>query len=189
MDPGTSANPKESAADTFAALHGLALRGAVRQLPEASDGLVRDGLVRSTSNGYELTELGHRQHRALFEIERQRIDLGLLEMAYARLPGLTRRLRDLSVDWDAGDEPARGRMVGRLCAIIDEVELILRRSAAVAPRFASYGPRLDTAKYLLLDSDQRYAFGSEVESILTVWREMTEDYLQTLGCGHDEDDL
>ena len=189
IDPGTSANPKESATDTFAALHTLALRGAVRQLPEESDGLVRDGLVRSTSGGYELTEIGHRRHRALFEGERRSIDLGLLEMAYARLPRLTRRLRDLSFEWEANDELTRRQMVGPLCAIIDEAELILRRSAAVAPRFASYGARLDTAKYLLVDSDQRYAFGSEVESVLTVWREMTEDYLQTLGCGHDEDDL
>jgi hypothetical protein len=189
IDPGTSASPKESATDTFAALHTLALRGAVRHLPEESDGLVRDGLVRPTSGGYELTEIGHRRHRALFESERQSIDLGLLEMAYSRLPGLTRRLRDLSFEWEANDELTRGLMVGPLCAIIDEVELVLRRSAAVAPRFASYGPRLDNAKYLLLDSDQRYAFGPEVESVLTVWREMTEDYLQTLGCAHDEGDL
>ena len=189
MGPGTSANPKESATDTFATLHSLALRGAARQLPEEPGSLIREGLVRPTSKGYELTELGHRRHRALFEGERRSIDLGLLEMAYARLPGLTRRLRDLSVDWQAGDEPARGRMVGRLCAIIDEVELILRRSAAIAPRFASYRRRLDAAKYLLLDSDLRYAFETGVQSILTVWREMTEDYLQTLGCAHDEDDL
>jgi hypothetical protein len=189
IDPGTSANPKGSASDTFAALHSLALRGAVRKLPEESDGLVRDGLICSTSGGYELTEIGHRRHRALFEGERLSIDLGLLEMAYARLPGLTRRLRDLSVEWEASDEPTRRRMVGRLCAIIDEAELILRRSAAIAPRFSSYRRRLDAAKYLLVDSDLKYAFGSEVESILTIWREMTEDYLQTLGCAHDEDDL
>lgn len=189
IEPGTSANPKESANDTFAALHSLALRGAVRQLPEKSDGLVQDGLVRSTSDGYELTELGHSQHRALFEIERRRIDLGLLEMAYARLPGLTRRLRDLSFEWEAHDEVTRGQLVGRLCAIIDDAELILRRSAVIAPRFSSYRRRLDAARYLLVDSDQRYAFGSGVESILTVWREMTEDYLQTLGCAHDENDL
>ena len=189
IDPGTSANPNESATDTFAAVHSLALRGPVRQLPDESGGLLREGLVRSTSEGYELTEIGHRRHRALLEGERRSIDLGHLEMAYARLPGLTRRLRDLWVEWDANDEPPHGQMVGRLCAIIDEAELILRRSAAVAPRFSSYRRRLDAAKYLLLDSDLQYAFGSGVESILIVWREMTEDYLQTLGCGHDEDDL
>jgi hypothetical protein len=189
VDPGTSANSKESAPGSFAALHSLALRGAVRQLPEESDSLLRDGLVRSTSAGYELTESGHRRHRALFERERRSIDLGHLEMAYARLPGLTRRLRDLWVEWEANDEPPHGQMVGRLCTILDEAELILRRSAAVAPRFSSYQRRLDAARYLVLDSDLQYAFGTGVESILIVWREMTEDYLQTLGCAHDEDDL
>jgi hypothetical protein len=185
----TGARPEDLTDGTFTPLHCLALRGTLPQLPAGSDGLVRVGLVRPTSDGYELTGLGHRRHRALFEAERRSLDLGLLAMAYARLPALTRRLRDLSVEWEANDEPARRRMVGRLCGIVDEVELILRRSAAVAPRFASYAPRLDTAKYRLLDSDLEYAFGSGVESILTVWREMTEDYLQTLGCAHDEDDL
>jgi hypothetical protein len=76
-----------------------------------------------------------------------------------------------------------------LCEIVDKVELILRRSAAVAPRFASYMPRLDAAKRRLLDSDLEYALGSGIESIVTGWREMDEDFLQTLGHAHDVDDL
>jgi hypothetical protein len=175
--------------ETFSVLHSLALRGALAELPEGSDGLVREGLIRATPVGYELTASGHRRHRALLEIERQTLDLGLLAMAYARLPAVTRRLRELSLEWEASDQPSRRQMVARLCEIVDEVELTLRRSSAVAPRFASYGPRLAFARSRLLDSNLEYALGAGVESILTVWREMNEDFLQTLGCAHDPDDL
>jgi hypothetical protein len=177
----TQAQTKELTHDTFGVLHSLALRGSLAELPEGSDGLVREGLVNSASEGYELTALGHQRHRALLETERRTLDLGLLAMAYAGLPAVTRRLRDLSLEWEANDEPDRLPMVGRMCGIVDEAELILRRSAAVVPRFASYGPRLAAAKCRLMDSQLEYAVGPRVESILTVWREMTEDYLQTLG--------
>jgi hypothetical protein len=179
----------ELANETFSVLHGLALRGAVAELPEGSDRLVRDGLIRATPVGYELTAPGHRRHRALLEIERQTLDLGLLEMAYARLPAITRRLRELSIEWETSDQPTRRQMVARLCAIVDEVELTLHRSSAVAPRFASYGPRLAAARGQLLDSKLEYPLENGVEAILTVWREMNEDFLQTLGCAHDPDDL
>ena len=130
-----------------------------------------------------------RRHRALLEIERQTLDLGLLEMAYARLPAITRRLRELWIEWETSDQPTRRAMVAQLCAIVDEVELTLHRSSAVAPRFASYGPRLAAARSQLLESKLEYQLEGGVEAILTVWREMNEDFLQTLGCAHDPDDL
>jgi hypothetical protein len=186
---GAGAEPTDVADDTLTMLHCLALRGALSELPEGCEGLFREGLVRSSPGGYELTALGHRRHRALFETERRTLDLGLLAMAYARLPAVTRRLRDLSMEWECSDEPVRGRMVGRLCEIVDDVELILRRSAAVAPRFASYHPRLAAAKSRLLDADLEYSLGPGVDPILTVRREMHEDSLQTLGRAHDPDEL
>jgi hypothetical protein len=186
---GGGAAPHGPASNAFAVVHSLALRGVLAHLPEGSDALVQSGLVRSTSGGYELTALGHRRHRALLEIERRALDLELLEMTYERLPAVTRRLRDILTEWEAGSELARRRLVGRLCSAVDAAELILGRSAAVAPRFASYKPRLDAARNRLLDDELEYTHGPGLESILAVWREMTEDYLQTLGLAHDVDDL
>jgi hypothetical protein len=177
------------ASDTFTVLHSLAIRGTVSHLPEGSDALVQSGLIRSTSGGYELTALGHGRHRGLLEIERRALDLELLEMTYELLPAVTRRLRDILIEWEAGDEPGRRRLVGRLCSAVDAAERTLGRSAAVAPRFASYKPRLDAARNRLLDGELEYAHGPDLESILAVWREMNEDYLQTLGLAHDVDDL
>jgi hypothetical protein len=125
----------------------------------------------------------------LLETERRTLDIGLLSVAYARLPPVTRRLRDLLLEWEANDEPGRRPLVGKLCGIIDEAEPILRRSATVAPRFASYWPRLAAARSRLLESQEPSALGPDVESILTVWREMNEDYLQTVGYAHEQVDL
>jgi hypothetical protein len=180
---------RDDVRDAFAVVHSLALRGTLPQLPHGADALVREGLIQRTLTGYELTPPGHSRHRALLETERRTLDLGLLSMAYARLPAVTRRLRALLLEWEANDEPARRRMVSQVCAIVDEVELILRRSAAVAPRFGSYGPRLAAARSRLLDGDQEHVLGPGIDSILTVWKEMSEDYLQTLGCGHSTEDL
>ena len=48
--------------------------------------------------------------------------------------------------------------------------------------------RLAAARSGLLDSDLDYAVGEGVDSILTIWREMNEDFLQTLGRAHDQDE-
>jgi hypothetical protein len=189
LDGGTSAARRDVANDTFTVVHSLALRGTLQQLPPEADGLVQEGVVRSTPDGYELTALGHRRHRVLLENERLTLDLGRLSMAYARLPAVTRRLRDLMLEWEANDDPDRRPAVGQLCRIIEEADPILRRTATVAPRFAGYWPRLAAARSRLLDSEAPVAFGSRVESIVTVWREMNEDYLQTLGRAHEQVDL
>jgi hypothetical protein len=175
--------------DAFAAVHSLALRGALGHLPDGAVGLVDAGLIRSTPSGYELTELGHRRHRALLGLERRTLDLGLLEIAYARLPAFTHRLREISLEWAAADGDPRRRLIPRLCELVDDVELTIRRSSAVAPRFAAYLTRLQAARARLLGGELDYAVSDGVDSILTIWREMNEDFLQTLGCAHDQDDL
>jgi hypothetical protein len=185
----TSAARPADTTNTFIAVHSLALRSTLARLPEGSDSLLAAGLIRSAPDGYELTELGHRRHRALLEIERRTLDLGLLEMAYAQLPTVTHRLRELSVEWRATEEDRRGRLIPGLCALVGDVELIIRRSSAVAPRFASYLKRLETARSRLLGGQLDYAVGDDVDSILAIWREMNEDYLQTLGCARDQGEL
>ena len=180
---------REPETGTFVVVHGLALRGTLERLPAGSEGLVQAGLVHSTAEGYALTPLGHRRHRALLEMERRTFDLTFLEMAYAPLPAVTARLFELAAEWQAEDDPRRRRLVDRICAIAEAGELIVRRSAAIAPRFANYVSRLESAKRRLLSGNLEYAVGRRVESILTVWVEMNEDYLQTLGCASDRNDL
>ena len=172
--------------DVFPTVHVLALRGSLRQLPGDSHEFEAAGLVRSTPDGFTLTEAGHRHHRALFEQERAALDIGLLGIVYERFPALALRLKALESCWSGIDEAGRRRkLVPELVSILDDMEPILRRSAELAPRFGTYIGRLRDAKLRLTHGDLEYAFDDGVESINTVIRELHEDYLQTLGRGYD----
>jgi hypothetical protein len=169
-------------------VHVLALRGSLKQLPGDSDEFEAAGLVRSTPDGFTLTDAGHRHHRALFEQERAALDIGLLGIVYERFPAVARRLKTLESRWYRTDDAARRKLVRELGVIVDDMEPILRRSAKVAPRFGTYIPRLRDAELRLTGGELDYAFDQRVESIHTVMRELQEDYLQTLGRGYEQDE-
>jgi hypothetical protein len=171
--------------DVFPTVHVLALRGSLRQLPGDSDEFEAAGLVRSTPDGFTLTEAGHRHHRVLFEQERAALDIGLLGIVYERFPALARRLKALESRWSRIDDAARRDLVPELVSIVDEMEPMLRRSAELAPRFGTYIGRLRDAKLRITHGDLDYGFDHGVESINMVLRELHEDYLQTLGRGYD----
>jgi hypothetical protein len=171
--------------DAFPTVHVLALRGSLKQLPGDSAEFEAAGLVRSTPDGFTLTEAGHRRHRALFEQERAKLDTGLLGIVYERFPAVARLLKTLQSRWDRVDDAGRRELVAELVSIVDDMEPILRRSAELAPRFGTYIARLHNAKLRLTDGDFDYAFDRGVESINTLLRELHEDYLQTLGRGYD----
>jgi hypothetical protein len=175
--------------DVFSTLHTLALRGSVPELHAGSGALLVAGLIQATTAGYELTALGHARHRALLELERRTLNRAVLSLACARLPSATSELKELVLEWERGGVVERRRLLPRLWALLDDVDSIIGRSAALVPRFAGYGTRLATARRSLPVSDLEQAGGESLQALLAVWREMNEDFLQTLGCAHDQDDL
>lgn len=174
--------------DVFPTVHVLALRGSLRELPGDSDQFEAAGLVRSTSDGFTLTEAGHRHHRVLFEQERAGIDIGLLGIVYERFPAVAQRLRTLEPRWQGTNDGARRELVDELGAIVDAVEPILHRSAELVPRFRAYIPRLRDAQRRVSGGELEYAFEHHVESIDTILRELHEDYLQMLGRAYEQDE-
>jgi hypothetical protein len=172
----------------FSTVHVLALRGSLKRLPGDSDRFEAAGLVRSTPNGYILTDAGHRHHRSLFEQERAELDLGLLGIVYEGFPAIARRLKPLESRWSRADDTARRRLVRELSSIVDDLQPILRQSGKVATRFGAYIARLRVAQSRLTQGELAYAFDSGVESINTILRELHEDFLQTLGRGYDQDE-
>lgn len=183
-EPEIGVNPD----DVFPTVHVLALRGSLRELPADSEEFEAAGLVRSTPDGFTLTEEGHRHHRALFEQERAALDIGLLGLVFEPFPDVARRLKTLESRWYSSDDGARLKVIRELRSLIDEVEPILRRSATVAPRFGTYIGRLRDAERRLIHGDPQYAFDPTVESIHTIVGELYEDYLQTLGRGYEQDE-
>jgi hypothetical protein len=178
-----------SAAEVFPAVHALALCGTLKQLPGDSAKLEAAGLVRSTSDGFMLTAVGHSRHRALLAHERATIDIQLLGIVYERFPDVARRLTKLESSLHGVDGSPPKRLVEELGTIIDALEGILLRSADAAPRFAGYITRLQEARRQVVEGHFDYAFGLQVESAATVVRELHEDYLQTLGRGYEEEEL
>jgi hypothetical protein len=183
-EPEIGVNPN----DVFPTVHVLALRGSLKQLPGDSGEFEAAGLVRSTPDGFTLTEAGHRHHRALFEQERAALDVGLLGIVFESFPAVARRLKRLESRWYSTDERPRRKLVRELSSIIEDMEPIVRRSATIAPRFGAYIARLRDAEQRLTHGDLDYAFGRSVESIHTIVRELHEDYLQTLGRGYEQDE-
>jgi hypothetical protein len=175
--------------DVFPTVHTLALRGSLKRPTGDLGALEAAGLIRRAPDGFTLTDSGHRCHRALLEEERATLDIGLLDIIYEPVPAAGRRLKAIESRWHRVDEGARRRLVSELSAVLDEVQPTLRRSAKVAPRFGDYIARLREAERRLLDGELDYAFDPAVESIATVWRELHEDYLQTLGYAQESDTI
>jgi hypothetical protein len=178
-----------SNAAVFRAIHALALRGWLARLPVEPDELLASGLVQSTPDGFTLTELGHRRHRALLDHERATLDTGRLGITCARVPAVARRLKAVSQRWEAGDQAPYPELVDELCEIVDDVEPVLRSSASIAPRFGAYIERLEESRRRLRAGDLDYALAPAVESIGTVYRELHEDCRQTLGWAPEPDEL
>ena len=181
---------ESTSAAAFEVVHSIALRGRVPVLATGSEALLDAGLVRRVPGGFQLTQVGHSSHRALLERERATLDLSRLEMAYGPLPALARGLGRLRARWQQRSSTVdRRRLIAELGELVDDTTPLLRRAAAVAPRFSAYTPRLGAAIAHLRAGDQGYAFDSDVESVGAVWRELHEDFLQTLGRAHEIEDV
>jgi hypothetical protein len=176
-------------AEVFPAVHALALRGSLKHLPGDGRQLEAAGLICSTPYGFTLTDSGHRLHRTLSEQERATIDVALLDIVSEPLLAAWRRVKMLEPRWNAADVSERRRLISELAAIVEEIQPALRRTAEIAPRFGDYIARLRAAERRLLDGELDYAFDPAVESIATVWRELHEDNLQTLGYAQESENI
>jgi hypothetical protein len=182
----TEPDPTPLADAAYGAIHALALRSPLRQITADPRSLIERRLVQPADGGFELTAAGHRMHRVMLEQERATLDLDSLGRTYAPIPGLARRLGRLRKQWEQRENGIeRRRLVARFCSFVTEAQPVLETTAAVLARFSGYLPRLQRAAVRLRAGDFDYAIAPEVDSIWVVWQDLHEDYLQTLGRGHD----
>jgi hypothetical protein len=168
-------------------LHLLKLRGTAEEIPGDVDALRADGLVVATKAGLMLTEAGHAAHERLLVADRERLDLDRLRGVYGRFLAANQPLKDLSARWQSASEDERFALAGDLVAIVERVGPVLRRTAEVRERFGAYRERLDRACERVEDGDHDYAVSPRVDSVHTVWMEIHEDYLLTLGISREEE--
>lgn len=199
------------AADTeFVVLHALRLKGFAEtdaiaasldqpvdvladllgRLAAAGMVLRRDGRV----SGWALTPQGRVRHArevaaAMADPERR----ARLEDVYQRFVPLNRRALTVCTDWqmrtvdgrpviNEHDDPAYDdAVVARLVELDAEAQPLCAELAAVVDWFGGYGPRLANALARVQAGDFDWFTLPVIDSYHTVWFELHEDLLSTLG--------
>ncbi|HJR25793.1 MAG TPA: hypothetical protein VJ804_09980 [Acidimicrobiales bacterium] len=191
-------------------LHGLRLKGfadaaAVAEavgLEEADakpqlDQLVGDGLATYRDgrlSGFALTPAGREEHARLLTTELDASgQRGAVQAAYERFLGINQDLLTICTAWqlrevggesvvnDHADAAYDDAVVARLAELHSAVAPICADLASALDRFAGYGPRLADALARVRAGDTDWFTKPMIPSYHTVWFELHEDLLATLG--------
>jgi DNA-binding MarR family transcriptional regulator len=191
-------------------LHGLRLKGVASSeavadavgLPRADvavrlDGLAAEGLVERRQGrlpGWTLTPAGRSAHERLLAREADRDSVRpRVEGAYGRFRELNPDVLDVVSRWqvrDVGGRPVRNdhrdpvyddAVVRDLAAIHGDARPVCDRLAGTLDRYRPYGPRLTHAVDRVRAGDTDYFAKPMIPSYHTVWFELHEDLLATLG--------
>lgn len=197
----------------FRVLHALALkRAASRDLLAAAtrlepgllrqtvERLARRGLVQERGAELVATPEGREAHAAALRAEmrdeaRQR---GVLA-TYRRFLRLNPRVLDLAARWQVRAEGGREapndhrdpaydrRCIQELASVHPRAVGALRAARCCDPRYGLYQVRLTDALHRLQAGDLRYFTGLDVESYHTLWFELHQDLLMSLGLRREEE--
>ena len=188
-------------------LHGLRLKGFAETGPVAERAAVEhescesqlasaeaEGLVvhrEGRVSGWMLTPSGRAEVAKLLASE---LDLsaarGMIEEAYGRFLAVNVGFLALCTDWQMIDEQTLndhsdpvydGRIIGRLGELDDQVQPVCADLGTALGRLAGYGGRLAAARTKVENGDTDWFTKPMIESYHTVWFELHEDLLATLG--------
>ena len=162
-------------------LDGLAARGWAR---------FRDGRAVGVASGWSLTPAGRVEadRRLAAELDRAGCRPAV-EAAYRRFLMLNRRLLEAVTDWQVRDGVVNDhtnadhdqRILDQLGRISEKISPVLSDLAACYDRYDRYRVRLDAALEQAQAGDTAYVDGALIDSYHSVWFELHEDLLATLG--------
>lgn len=190
----------------FLVLHALRLKGfaetpvvaALTRLPEAdagdhlakaaAGGLVtrRDGRI----SGWALTTEGRLAHAQSIAQELDGAGArDAVKDAYGRFHDINNELLTVCTDWqlrngalnDHADPAYDADVIGRLQTVDTKVQPICADLAGALGRFAEYGTRFTTALARVQSGERDWFAKPMIDSYHTVWFELHEDLLATLG--------
>jgi hypothetical protein len=119
-----------------------------------------------------------------------------VEAAYGRFLAQNQRFLDICTDWqvlpappgqrretsnDHRDADYDRKVIAELRAIDGDVQLVCAELAGILARFGSYGPRFTRALERVESGDTDWFTRPVLDSYHTVWFELHEDLLATLG--------
>ncbi len=191
-------------------MHGLRLKGVAEPAAIAEavdileadakpvlDQLVTDGMATYRTgrlSGFSLTRTGREAHAQLLSDELDTTGTrASVQGAYARFRGLNTDLLTICTAWqlrDIDDQPVvndhvdgdyDAAVIGRLADLHARVAPICEDLGATLDRFAGYRPRLSRAVHKVQGGDRDWFTKPIIPSYHTVWFELHEDLLSTLG--------
>lgn len=161
------------------------------------DALAGDGFVRhrgERTSGWLLTPAGRAEGEARLAAELDATGARpVVAGAYERFLELNRPLLDACTDWqlrevdgqqvpnDHADADHDAAAVAGLSAIDDAVQPVCAVLAGALERFASYGPRLATARQRVEAGEGDWFTRPTIDSYHSVWFELHEHLLASLG--------
>ena len=191
---------------TFLVLHGLRLKGFAEAGPLAGltgldeatvqstlDALVSGGIATKREgrlSGYALNADGRERHAREVKAELEAAgERDTIDSAYRRFLGVNGDLLAVCTDWQLkngqmnahDDAEYDAKVVARLRAVDDAVQPICADLAGALARFAPYGPRLGEAVSRVESGERDWFAKPMIDSYHTVWFELHEDLLVTLG--------
>lgn len=200
-------------------LHAIRVRGIVTDdriavasgLPGADvavelDRLLTAGAVAHREGrlpGWSLTSEGRAVHAKLVADEIDRSGAGeQVAAAYRDFLGLNTTMLGVCTDWQLrrrpdGSQPINDHtdpdydasVIARLHEVDDAVQPVCARLAAALDRYAGYGRRLAEARRRLDDGDTDWFTKPVIDSYHTVWFELHEDLLCTLGIERSKENV
>jgi hypothetical protein len=204
-------------AERLLTLHGLRLSGLAPAdrlagrcslAPEVVDGLLAaagdQGLVRHRDRpmtGWILTPAGRRADARLLADELRSTGVRpAVEAAYADIRRLSPTMARIRGDWETRDPAQYGRndhtdaahdaaVVARLVELHAETAPVCVRLAAALDRFAGYRPRFAAALTRVQANEVDWLTHPLIDSYHTVWFELHEDLLSTLGVERSKEDM
>lgn len=180
--------------DVVASRSGVAAERARPLLASASaDGWVihRSGRI----SGWSLTVPGRESVTRMLagELELHRASEAVND-AYRRFRAVNQRFLDLCTDWqlfpgdgerrvvnDHSDPAYDAAVISRLIVLDEVVQPVVADLAGALVRFGAYGSRFAAARRLVLAGERDWFTRPVIDSYHTVWFELHEDLLATLG--------
>jgi hypothetical protein len=149
--------------------------------------LHRDGRLA----GWSLTPDGRQEHAERLREDRERAAAGdVVADGYARFRAINEPFLGVCTRWqvrpdgapnDHTDTAYDRAVLDELAAVDETAQAICADLAAVLERFGPYGPRLAAARARVGAGDGRWFASPALDSYHTVWFELHEDLLLTLG--------
>ena len=187
-------------ADTVAELTGLdvdTVNAALKEADSAGFAAYREG---GQVSGWALTAEGRQAGQKLLAAE---LDANghreVVVAAYERFLALNKSMLTLCTDWqvktsageqtlnDHSDEAYDQAVIGRLVALNDELRPMLVDIREALLRYGGYGDRFREALEKLLSGELDYFTKPIMPSYHTIWFELHEDFLATLGIDRAEE--